>query len=109
MWQRRWVRLGIIWGIWTLVGLLFTSQLYFSRLNSERPMAWHKVLLAQLSGAYLWALATPLVLWLARRFPFERQHWLRNLLTHLCVSLPLIMLIYSIYIFHMMLRPLGFR
>jgi two-component system, LytTR family, sensor kinase len=114
--QQRWVRLGIIWGVWTLVGLLFTSQLYFSRMNSERAMGWHKVLLVQLSGAYLWALATPLVLWLARRFPFERQHWLRNLLAHLGVSLPLIALIYTVYsnIFRMVYTgqlgyPLGFH
>ena len=79
-------------------------------------MAWHKVLLVQLSGAYLWALATPLVLWLARRLPFERQHWLRNSLAHLCVSILLITLIYAIYtnIFYMVYAgklgyPLGFR
>jgi two-component system LytT family sensor kinase len=114
--QRRWVRGGIIWGIWTLVGLLFTSQLYFSRLNTERPMPWHKVFLVQMSGAYLWALATPLVLWLARRFPFDRQHWLRNLLAHLAASLLIITLIYTVYtnVFYIVYTgrlsyPLGFQ
>jgi two-component system, LytTR family, sensor kinase len=74
-------------------------------------MPWHKLLMVQMTGALLWALATPLVLWLARRFPFERRHWLRNLLAHLSVSLPLITLIYTVYtyVFYMLFtRYLGY-
>jgi two-component system LytT family sensor kinase len=111
-----WVRLGIIWGVWTLIGLLFTSQMYLARLYTEKPLKWLDVLFVQLIGAYLWALATPPVLLLARRFPFERRHWLRNPLVHLCVGILLIILIYSIdsYVIYMKLinapdYPLSFR
>src|SRR2546423_10079543 len=96
MGHRRVLRLGMIWGIWTLIGLLFTSQMYLARLYTEKPLRWLDALFVQLIGAYLWALATPLVLRLARRFPFERRHWLRNSLMHLAVGIPLITIIYSI-------------
>ncbi|HEX8652671.1 MAG TPA: histidine kinase [Pyrinomonadaceae bacterium] len=109
--HRRLLRLGMIWGIWTLIGLFFTSQLYLARLYTEKPLAWLNVLVVQLAGSYLWALATPLILWLARRFPFERRHWLRNLSVHLSVSVLLITLIYVIYtgIFYMeFIKNLGY-
>jgi two-component system LytT family sensor kinase len=111
MGQRRILRAVMIWGIWTLIGLFFTSQIYFARLYTERPLPWFKALTIQLTGAYLWALATPLVLWLARRFPFERQHWLRNLAIHVGVSVPLIIIIYTTYtaVFYMeYIRGMGY-
>jgi LytS/YehU family sensor histidine kinase len=40
------------------------------------------VLFMQMSICYLWALATPLVLWLARRFRIERQNWRSRILFH---------------------------
>lgn len=87
MWQRRCVRWGAIWGVWTLIGLVFTTQIYFAGYRSERPIAWSRSLYIQMTWSYLWALATPLVLWLARRFPIERHNWTRNLLTHLLASI----------------------
>jgi two-component system LytT family sensor kinase len=87
MWQKRWVRVGLIWGIWTFIGLLFASQWYFAAYRSERPVEWFMALYVQMTWCYLWALATPLILWLTRRFPVERQNWLRNLLVHVCASL----------------------
>ncbi len=84
--RRPWARLGLIWGIWTLVGLFFTSQIYFTYIYTERPVPLSKALFSQLTTAYLGALITPLVLWLAGRFRIERQHWLRSLLIHVFAS-----------------------
>ena len=85
--ERYWVRLGLIWGAWTLVGLLFTSQIYIDSLHSQRPMSLVKALMWQMTAAYAFALATPPVLWLVRRLPIERHHWLRHLLLHLLLSI----------------------
>ena len=40
LWQRRWVRLALIWGIWTFIGLVFTLQGYFTSYRSEKPVAF---------------------------------------------------------------------
>ena len=40
------------------------------------------LLLLNLSYWYSWALIAPAILWLARRFPFERASWLRSIPVH---------------------------
>ena len=34
LWQRRWARLALIWGIWTFIGIVFTLQGYFTSFRS---------------------------------------------------------------------------
>jgi two-component system, LytTR family, sensor kinase len=88
-WRHRLVRAGFIWGAWTVVGLFFASQIYFYFSRTERPMTWTRSLVWQLIAVYLYAAATPLVLWLARRFPFDRLRWRRNLAVHVSAGLAL--------------------
>lgn len=85
----RWRRLAIIWGVWTFIGLVFTLQMYFTSYRSERPVSFIDSLYMQMVWAYLWALATPLVLFFANRIPFERNTWLRNTLPHIPISVVL--------------------
>jgi signal transduction histidine kinase len=87
LWQRRWVRLAFIWGIWTFIGIVFTLQGYFTSYRSERPVTLVDSAYLQLTWSYLWALATPLVLWAATRLPIERNNWLRSSLLHLPISI----------------------
>ena len=56
-------------------------------------MSYLQGLLSQASACYLWALATPLVLWLARRYRIERHNWMRRLLLHLLISIGLVSVI----------------
>jgi two-component system, LytTR family, sensor kinase len=85
--RRRWGRLGLIWGIWTFIGIVFTLQGYFTSYRSERPMAFTDSLYLQMTWSYLWALATPLVLWAADRLPIERNNWIRSSLLHAPISI----------------------
>jgi two-component system, LytTR family, sensor kinase len=85
-WQSLWARAALIFGVWTLIGLAFSAQWYFAAFRSEQPVAWSRALYVQMSWGYLWALATPLVLWFVRRFPIDKQNWLRHSLTHLLMS-----------------------
>jgi len=75
--------------VWTLVTLFFSSQAYVLMLNSsrEKPSSFWRDVLSQASICYLSALATPLILWLGRRYRIERHNWLRRLLLHLLFSL----------------------
>jgi two-component system LytT family sensor kinase len=88
-WHKPWARWVIIWGVWTLIGLVFTGQFYFSMYRSDRPVEWSYSIYLQMTWAYLWALVTPIILWVAGRFPIERQHWGRNLSAHILASLML--------------------
>jgi two-component system LytT family sensor kinase len=86
-WAKPWQRFLLIWGVWTFIGLVFTSQFYFSMYRSDRAVEWAYAIYLQMTWAYLWALVTPLILWVAARFPLERQHWGRNLSVHILASL----------------------
>lgn len=86
MWQRRWVRWGLIFGVWILLGVFFAAQIRFASMLSERPVGWADALSSQLLFTTIWAFATPSVLWLAGRFPIGRQRLFRNLSLHLLFS-----------------------
>ena len=73
-------------GLWTLIGLAFSSQFYLSRANSSSPVTWKFALEHSLADWYLFALLSVPALWLARRFHFERIHWPRQLAVHLVAS-----------------------
>ena len=85
-WQSRWARAGVIFGVWSVIGLIFSLQFYFAAFRSEQPVPWGRSLYVQMTWGYLWALLTPVVLWLVRRFPIEKQHWRSSVLAHLAAS-----------------------
>ena len=68
----RLVRGLAILAAWTLLALCYLPQTYLLNLRSPTPLSlgWAFVVTAALF--YVWAALTPLVLWLGRRFPFER-------------------------------------
>ncbi len=84
--RRRSVRLGLIWGGWTIVGLFFTSQAIVQTMSMVERYPYGSLFFWQMSVCYLWALSTPLVLWLARRFRIDREKWPTRILLHLLLS-----------------------
>jgi two-component system LytT family sensor kinase len=84
-------RRGLVWAasfcFWTALGLLYTSQLYVGmRLEGMQHSFW-RLLVWQLGGCwYVWFLATPVILWLGRRFPLERAAWRVGLSVHILAS-----------------------
>ncbi|MGD9589087.1 MAG: sensor histidine kinase [Pyrinomonadaceae bacterium] len=75
-----------IWGLWTLFGFLFASQVSLQSRLAENPPPFWRVLLWQLFSGYLWFAISPLILWLGRRFPFEEQKWKAAIPIHLVAS-----------------------
>jgi two-component system, LytTR family, sensor kinase len=88
--RRRGIRLAIIWGVWTIVALFFSTQVYMMYYAEKQPIPYAKAFFVQASACYLWALVTPFVLWLARRFRIERNNWLRKVGVHILISLALV-------------------
>lgn len=72
----------VIFACWTFLALLFTPQTYLSNLRSPTPFRWWQALLANLNLFYTWAVLTPLVLWLGRRFLIGQPRPFRNLAIH---------------------------
>ena len=83
LWQRRWARWAISFGVWTVLAFVFTCQLYYTYRLSERPLTWRDAASSQFIYPYVWAVGTIIVLACANRFPLEgRARW-RNALLHL--------------------------
>ena len=110
MWRRRLIYFGVVVLVWTAIGFFFTFQVYFAMIRSDRPVEWSETFAVQFSYAYIWALVTPLVLWLARLFRLEQEHWRRNLLLHVLFSTACAVLVgCMLYAFNTLYwdRPMG--
>jgi two-component system LytT family sensor kinase len=96
--EQRWRRCVWILAAWVLFGLFFASQSAIAQAQAGRPVAWGRTLAAWMTCAGIWALLTPLVLGLARRFPFDRRRWARVLLVHLGASVALAVLSLGLFV-----------
>ena len=77
-------------GLWTLLGLVFASQLFLvEQRSSPHPSTWWQALRSELPDWYLWGLLALVVGALARRFRIDRSNWERAVPIHLGASLTL--------------------
>lgn len=83
MLERRWIKWGLLLMGWTLLGLFAATRLKLSYFYSGQPITWRSALILALTDWYVWAALSPLIIWLARRFPLEPQSWRRGLLIQL--------------------------
>jgi two-component system, LytTR family, sensor kinase len=91
------LRLGIIWGIWTIVALFFSTQVYIMYFSGNQPIPYAESFFVQASACYLWALVTPLVLRLARSHPIGRNRWKRKVAAHVALSFLLVSVLIVIH------------
>ena len=65
------------WGLVVLVssfiGLFFAAQMHYSSAAFGRPVSWGQALYWALGDWYEWAILSPVIFWVSRRFSFERQ------------------------------------
>jgi two-component system, LytTR family, sensor kinase len=82
----RW-RLGLaIFAAWLAIGLI-SSSLSFSTLQGEgMTVSWLGTVGLQLPYWLYWAVITPVIVILARRWPLNRRTWRRSLPLHLLVA-----------------------
>lgn len=106
--RRKWLAWVLLAAGWTFFGLFFVSEVVVSRAYQGRPIEFGRVLIVWLICAFLWFAATPLILWLARRFPLERHRWLRSALVHLAAGAGLsfvLLWLYVLIMFQLGLEP----
>lgn len=79
---RRWRILLLLFGCWTLVGLIDAGQLYvyYNIRGHEAPLA--VAVSKSFLSWYVWFCLSPFVVYAAGRYQFRREDWLRPLLIH---------------------------
>lgn len=81
------IRWGLIFGAATVVGVFFATRTYLLyNAYPDNQIGWGRALAPSLTSWYAWALLAPAILWLAKRFRFERPVWVGSLLAHLAVG-----------------------
>ena len=72
-----------ILGVATALGVFSALQAFnYVSFFSERDQPFHVLLALNLTYWYTWALLAPFMLWMARRFRFDRDGWARSALAH---------------------------
>jgi signal transduction histidine kinase len=85
--MRRALRTGVlVWVGWTALALFFAVSASLTYLSTGRPANWLLSLQRTLTEWWLWALLTPLVVGLARRYPFDRRRPWRHAAIHVAAG-----------------------
>ncbi len=66
----------------TLLGLFFAAQIYYSAASFHHSVSWGQALYWAFGDWYEWALLSPVIFWLCRRSPFDRQSWPKTVPVH---------------------------
>jgi len=86
--KRKWIRWTMVWAGWTLIGLFFSTQIYFIlSIAQEKTITWWYAIRSTVPDWYVWAIFTIFILQLSRRFRVERVGWRTALLVHIPSSL----------------------
>ncbi len=77
----------LIVAAYSVLGLLFTSQVWVDYAYAGHPLSWWRAMGVALADWYLWALLTPAVALLAQRFRIDRSRWVGSLAVHVPAGL----------------------
>lgn len=79
----------LLWlGFWTLLGLVFATQLYLvGRRLADQPYGWTKSVRSNLPDWYIWGLFALVVARLKQRVPIDRISWGYHFGFHVAASL----------------------
>lgn len=107
--SRGFVKWAAIFGVWTLFALFFASQFALQNQLSPSPLPFWRILLWQLVSGYIWFAISPLILFLANRFPFEEGKWKTSLAAHavFCVVVSLLQLAIDSFVLTRLGYPPG--
>jgi sensor histidine kinase YesM len=75
-----------IWGGWTALAVFFAVTTSLTYRSTGRPGNWSLTFRRSLSEWWLWALLTPAIAWLSRRFPLHGSRRWRNLVIHIAAA-----------------------
>lgn len=74
-------------GLWAAFAAFFTTQSYYYRVSLGQPVSLARLVPPELFYVSLWALLTPLILLLSRRYPVDRANWAARVPLHIVFAL----------------------
>jgi two-component system LytT family sensor kinase len=77
-------RMGILLGGWSILALVLAVNRSIYKITIGQPPVFGRTLWEILQDYWIWVFLTPVVFWLARRFPFTRRDWPRSVIVHFC-------------------------
>jgi two-component system, LytTR family, sensor kinase len=80
--HRRWVIWLLVWAGWTALAVFFAVSSSLTYVSTYQPPRWNLTLLMALTEWYVWAALTPVVAWLARRFPLRAGSLRKSVAVH---------------------------
>jgi signal transduction histidine kinase len=93
MLRRRWMRWGLIFAFWTLLGFIDGSQFYiFLNYYRGKSITYGLALASGVADWYIWGILSPFIFQIGRHFPFEQQRWLRWLGIHIVLCTGFVLL-----------------
>lgn len=74
---------AVMLSIWLVAGFLISAQTFLAAQVNGTPQSWSTALGTTLPWCGVWALITPVAVWMARKFPFDPGRAGRFVLVHL--------------------------
>ena len=96
-WRKPVLYFGAIIAAWTVIAVLTTWQFYATGVTGGQKPEWWPAFVNAIPWYGLWALLTPVMLWLARIIPFSRRELLRFFGLHLAAGLTVCLVHMSTY------------
>jgi two-component sensor histidine kinase len=78
-------QLLLVFAAWTLIAAFDIGKRFVESHMYGRTLNLSEILL-NLESAWVWTLFTPLIFFLAERYPIQRAHWARRLALHIAFS-----------------------
>ena len=77
----------LIWSAWTALAVFFALTASLTYASQGRPPIWGLSLAYALGSWWIWAILTPVVFWVAARWPLTRGHLLTRVPVHFLIGL----------------------
>jgi two-component system, LytTR family, sensor kinase len=81
--QNRWLRWGLILAIWVVLGVIFAAPYYVEVRSEGMNHSPLRVFFWAILSWGAWALLTPVIVWLGRRYSFVEKSWKQSLAVHI--------------------------
>jgi len=85
--RRRWIVWLLVLAGWTVLAIFFAVSSSLTYVITYQPPRWRLTLVMALTEWYAWAVLTPAVAWLARRYPIRRGSVTSGLIVHVPAGL----------------------